>query len=338
MLRGIGAAILSSVMLSGCDLINEYESDCPVQLRVRFEYAYNMKSMDAFKSEVKSVNVWAFDSSTGERVWQSSASGSELLDANGFVIETPLEAGSYDFIAWCGLSDNTSFELSTYEPQSRTDLEVTLLTIEKGALNISDSELSGLYHGEVLEYNFAPVFNQPSIKDVTIPLIKDTNSIKVLLQNTDGTELNSADFTVEITDANSLLAWDNNVLPGPTVTYLPWITSYGVVGNTQSSSKSISTVSSLLSEFSMSRLIAGQECWLTITRNTDKKTIIHIPLIDYILLVKGHYGNMTDQEYLDRQDDYSLIFILDKSSNWYVSAGIYVNSWAVVPPQTEGSI
>lgn len=338
MLKGIGVAFLSSIMLSSCGLINDYESDCPVQLRVRLVYDYNMKFADAFKAEVKSVNVWAFDSATGQRVWQASASGDELQMENGFVIETPLGAGSYDFVAWCGLSDNPSFDLSTYEPQSRTDLDVTLLTVERGGLEVSDSELSGLYHGEVLEYTFTPVFNQPTIEDVTISLTKDTNEIKVLLQNMDGAELNSADFSMSITDANSLLAWNNSVLPGPTVTYEPWITSYGVIGDAGSTTRDISTVSALLSEFSMSRLIAGQECWLTVTRNTDDKTIIHIPLIDYLLLIKGHYGNMTDQQYLDRQDDYSLAFILDDSSNWNIAAGIYINSWAVVPPQNESGI
>ena len=44
---------------------------------------------------------------------------------------------------------------------------------------------------------------------------------------------------------------------------------------------------------------------------------------------------MTDQEYLDRQDDYSILFFIDASNNWYMAGGIYINSWAVVPPQNE---
>ena len=62
---------------------------------------------------------------------------------------------------------------------------------------------------------------------------------------------------------------------------------------------------------------------------------MRIPLIDYLLLIKGHYGNMGDQEYLDRQDDYSILFFLDHGKNWYIAGGIYINSWAVVPPQNE---
>ncbi len=177
-----------------------------------------------------------------------------------------------------------------------------------------------------------------------MPLTKDTNAVRVLLQNLDGREINPADFTVEITDANSMLAWDNAVLAGPTVTYTPWEVRYGSVGtgtpNAQTADASraeISTVATMLNELSLSRLIAGQESWLTVTRNTDGQRIIHIPLIDYLLLIKGHYGSMSDQEYLDRQDDYSILFFIDATNNWYIASGIYINSWAVVPPQT-GSI
>ncbi|MDE7180420.1 MAG: FimB/Mfa2 family fimbrial subunit [Muribaculaceae bacterium] len=42
---------------------------------------------------------------------------------------------------------------------------------------------------------------------------------------------------------------------------------------------------------------------------------------------------MGEQEYLDRQDDYSMHFILDQNNNWYKAAGVFINSWAVVPPQ-----
>ena len=93
------------------------------------------------------------------------------------------------------------------------------------------------------------------------------------------------------------------------------------------------TVASLLFELSTGRLMADSKARLVVHRNWDDRDIIDIPLVDYFLLVKGHYGDITDQEYLDRQDDYSIVFFIDKHSNWYVAGGIFVNSWAVVPPQ-----
>ncbi|MDE6559736.1 MAG: FimB/Mfa2 family fimbrial subunit, partial [Muribaculaceae bacterium] len=50
----------------------------------------------------------------------------------------------------------------------------------------------------------------------------------------------------------------------------------------------------------------GPDAKLSITRTTDGEEIVNIPLVDYLLLVRNYYGNMPDQEYLDRQDDYSI--------------------------------
>ncbi len=73
----------------------------------------------------------------------------------------------------------------------------------------------------------------------------------------------------------------------------------------------------------------------TVHRKWDNTDIIKIPLVEYLLLIKGRYGDMPDQEYLDRQDDYSMIFFIDQNSNWNIAGGIFINSWAVVPPQNS---
>ena len=46
----------------------------------------------------------------------------------------------------------------------------------------------------------------------------------------------------------------------------------------------------------------------------DKRgeTSVDIPLIDYALMVKSaHYADISDQEFLDRQDKYDMVFFLD---------------------------
>lgn len=337
--------LLAAAGLTGCGWVKDDLEPCPAKLSLKFVYDYNMKFADAFHHEVRSVNVWAFDSATGALVWKGAATDAQLPSEPGFVMETPLEGGSYDFVAWCGLTETSPMQLATYNPASKQELEVTLATEQNGTMLVSDAEIPGLFHG-MKSYTYTPDKLKPSIEQVTIPLIKDTNAIRVLLQNLDGTEMKQEDFTVTITDANSELGWNNAVLQGPTVTYMPWGIRYGVIGqdNGQSTQEagragdmpeSITTVATLMNEFSLSRLIAGQKSTLTVRRNSDGTDIIRIPLIDYLLLIKGHYGNMTDQEYLDRQDDYSILFFIDASNNWYMAGGIYINSWAVVPPQNE---
>ena len=43
---------------------------------------------------------------------------------------------------------------------------------------------------------------------------------------------------------------------------------------------------------------------------------------------------MSDQEYLDRQDEYNLTFFLDEHGLWTTSV-IIINSWSVVLNDTE---
>ena len=61
--------------------------------------------------------------------------------------------------------------------------------------------------------------------------------------------------------------------------------------------------------------------------------------MQYLLLVKGNYNeNLSDQEYLDRMDDFSMVFFLNPNDTWYSAIGVYINSWAVVPPQEENDL
>ena len=85
----------------------------------------------------------------------------------------------------------------------------------------------------------------------------------------------------------------------------------------------------------VNRLLASKHPRLKVYNNLNKKLVFSIPLIDYALLVKGNYNKaMTDQEYLDRQDEYSFIFFVDDGMNW-LSASIFVNSWRVVLQNVE---
>jgi len=77
------------------------------------------------------------------------------------------------------------------------------------------------------------------------------------------------------------------------------------------------------------RLVVENNPVLTITNDKGEK-VLSIPLIDYALLVKGHYNrDMDNQEYLDRQDEYNMTFFLDENNRW-MDAYIFINSWKVI--------
>ncbi len=329
----LGVAMLAT----GCSMVTDGPVECPAELRVRFAYDYNIKFADAFAHEVTSVNVWAFDAS-GKPVWSGSADGEALKDP-GFCLVTPLQEGRYDFVSWCGLKNNGSFDLATYTPASKEELTVKLRTIEENGKIICSDYLPGLYNGfrTGVEYDIDPY--NPTVKTVTIPLMKDTKDIRVMLQHLDGSPIINRDFSVTVTAADADMAWDNTLQTSPTVTYKPWNIRYGET-EAPGKARTAGTVSALLFDLSTGRLMDDGETILTVHRNWDNQDIIRIRLTDYLLMVKGYYPDdkgeeIGDQEYLDRQDDFSIVFFIDKASNWYKAEGIYINKWAVVPPQDE---
>lgn len=97
-----------------------------------------------------------------------------------------------------------------------------------------------------------------------------------------------------------------------------------------SSSRAVQTeIGVAMAELTVGRLVKGHRPILNVY-NTHGVRVISIPLIDYALLIKGHYNStMSDQEYLDRQDEYNLTFFLDKEDRW-VSSSILINSWRVI--------
>lgn len=329
------AALAAGMMLTSCGMVTDEPVACPALLRVRFVYDNNIKFADAFAHEVKSVCVWAFDSE-GKLVWSDSRAVPASEEAAGsFYIDTPLTEGKYDFVSWCGLEGNESFELATYTPASKEELKVKLLTLSENGETVSKDRLPGLFHGYVSEVDYKVDPFAPSYKTVTIPLMKDTKDIRIMLQHLDGSEIDNRDFSCTITTEDANLDWNNALLPSPMVTYRPWDIRYGqTTAPGERDTKAVTTVASLLFDMSTSRLSTERKATLTVHRNWDDRDIIKINLIDYLLLVKGHYDGITsDQDYLDRQDDYSIVFFIDQNSNWYMAGGIFVNSWAVVPPQ-----
>ena len=116
------------------------------------------------------------------------------------------------------------------------------------------------------------------------------------------------------------------------ITYRPWAQYDGSV---RAVNENGTQVSAVVAEMTVNRLFATKHPQLKVYNTNNGKMVFNIPLIDYALLVKGNYNKaMTDQEYLDRQDDYNFIFFVDDRLNW-LNANIYINSWRVVLQHTE---
>ena len=327
--------VATMVMVSSCEneLIFEGEEDCGIYYRIRFKYDYNIKFADAFANEVNSVALYVFDEDD-VLVEEIATTDKEALSSGTFEIPLELEPGKYTLMAWGGMMNEESFDLLA-EPQiGKTKLQEMQVKMHRqynaaGEATVSE-DLLPLYHGTLpLE-----VANVPGTYTETLSMMKNTNVIRVLLHEMSGHDVDADKFIFEIKDRNGLYDWDNTLLDDEQITYSAWHQSTGSAEMEEEDVRAVTSVNVALAELTIGRMKAGSSPILHIKNRETGKDVFRIPVADYALLVKGNYREkMGDQEYLDRQDEYTMTFFLDEGE--WVSSVIYINSWRVVLNDTE---
>ena len=109
----------------------------------------------------------------------------------------------------------TAGESSLDELQCRMD---RLYSRAADGTAVVNSKLSALWHGEVTKQSFS---RAASSQVVTVPLVKNTNTIRIILQQMDGVTVEVDKFEFTITDDNGLMNYDNKLLEDETLTYYP---------------------------------------------------------------------------------------------------------------------
>ena len=336
-------SIATLALVSCHNPVFDDEGDCEVHYYMRFVYDMNLKWADAFPSEVNSVNLYTFDKE-GLFVKEFLGRG-EDLSLPGYEIELDLDPGEYQFVAWCGLyndgKDMESFSVPSPQVGVTTieQLTCSLNTLSNSLYSVySDSMLHFMYHGFLSE-NLPDSQNGASYY-YTMPLVKDTNHVRIILQQLSGENMSPADFDFSISAVDGILAYDNSILGDVNVEYLPWNKQVGEAGigkvDTENNTGSLIYVDGVIADITMCRLMADQkdDVRLVISNAKTQETIANVPIIQYALLSKEYYESayrhsMTDQEFLDREDEYILTFFLDKNLKW-ISSVILIQSWRIV--------
>lgn len=336
-------AALPLVAFESCDsFIFDGEGDCSVSYRLRFRYDRNLKWADAFANEVSSVHVYAFDNS-GMLVWHRD----ENIDrstAENYSMQLDLPVGDYKLIAWCGLHNDGERDESFAVPGVRvgeTTIEELQCSLNRKYDEIgahSNEKLYRLFHG-TLDVSL-PANEDGGNYEYTMPLTKNTNHVRVILQHLSGEDVDVNKFTFSIDDENGLMAHHNGLLDDENINYRPWSTTNGEAGVGKEDSRTIINVRGAIADMSVGRMMEHRRKNMLLTITNDKgSTVATIPVIDYALLAKGYYEEeyghiMTDQEFLDREDEYVMTLFLDEKNQW-ISSQILIHSWVVVPQDVE---
>ena len=320
--------LLAGSTLGACNILDEEEEDCAVY--VRFKYDMNMEFTDAFQHAVNSVTLYAFDKN-GVLAYQKTEEGN-LLKQDGYRMRlegiSHSDKAEYDFITWAGEPDNESFSIPLMTVGKSTKEEL-ICQLNRAGDGIVNDDLEDLFHGQVENLSFGRAASP--MEEVVIPLTKNTNSIRIILQQVSGKPINVEDFRFTITDKNGKMNFDNSIMEDEMLTYEAWHIGDGnaELDNDQVQQEGMTSINVAIAELSTARLMDELEPILTIT-TVEGEQVLSIPLVDCALLYKREkYSNMPNQEYLDREDEYNFTFFLDENNNW-ISSSIIINSWRVV--------
>lgn len=331
--------------LSSCSSwFYEEEGDCSVYYRLFFRYDRNLKWADAFAGEVSSVHLYAFDG-TGVLVWQNEERIAPSK-AEDYSMALDLPAGDYRLLAWCGLDNGgergESFSVpDAFVGETRIEqLQCVLNREHDGAGAYSDERLHRLFHG-ILDVSLPYAEEDGGSYDYTMYLTKNTNHIRVILQHLSGEDVDVEQFAFRIEDENGLMAYDNALLEDENITYRPWQLQSGEAGvGKDDNTRAIINVRGAMADMTVGRMMETHRKKMILTITGDEgKTVASIPVIDYALLAKDYYEleygrKMSDQEFLDREDEYVLTLFLDENHKW-ISSQILIHSWRVILNDVE---
>lgn len=328
------AALLATFAAASCEHIFEYEGDCTLHCQVKFTYDMNMKFADGFANSVSHVVLHVYDAETGKLIHKQTESGAALSRQDYVMEVADLKPGTYDMVAWCGSGLQEGYFTVDGAEVGTSALEEITCTMYREEGGLVKKDIKQLYHGKK-RVTYSETYGTHVD---TLSLTKNTNNVRIILQHLSGIDVDKDMFRFEIKDENGYMAYDNSILADEVITYSPWGVTAGSAGidaGIYSTKAPQTSVSVALAEFTIGRIMADKNPVLSIYNVQKDELVLSIPLKDYALLVKGYYNrNMSDQEYLDRQDEYNLTFFLDEFGNW-ASSRIIINSWNVILQDTE---
>lgn len=313
-------SLILTVGLVSCNLVWDEHVGCPTGVSLKFVYDRNMEFANAFHSKVHCVSVLVFDSE-GNYITTIEENG-EALRNETYRMEIELEKGDYTFVAYGGLAcEDKSFNIPVMTPTRAVSHISGLYSEMEHDDFVSDDLKHDFFHG-----SHSVSISESSYQEEVISLTKNTNSIRIILQQANGKPLSAEDFIFTLTDDNSYMDESNNIVPKGNVTYKPWSSGEAEVG-TASDGETPVTVA--YAEFSTSRLTTGTSPKLLVSNARTKENIINIPLNNYLALYKSdRHADMSLQDYLDRENEWTVVFFLDDGLRW-INTRIVVNDWVV---------
>lgn len=353
--------------MSSC--IKEDMDDCPPaisKVALQFDYTYNVKQADAFAAEVKNINVYAFDENG--KFFDSYIESREKFETGHTMEITGLKDGKYTFVCLArdrqvmsrAEDDEMEFSFASLTPGVSTIDDLTVRMGKDNSEEIkNDKEFAALYTAktQVDFQRLNQIGNEGTVVTSTLSLMKCTKTYRIVLlpYENDQADFKPENFDVRIEGSAAWLDHKGEKVKNEGITYLPYNMERRANydgAHTEVNEEPVDQA--LIYDLSSSRMFERQSDRRAV-RDGDKskyddKRIIITDLRDkdnpielfnhslpWFLALCGEKVNQNwdDQEYLDREDHYVLMFYVSDKRDYNMITKVNVNGWNVNLKDTE---
>lgn len=353
--------------MSSC--IKEDMDDCPPaisKVALQFDYTYNVKQADAFAAEVKNINVYAFDENG--KFFDSYIESREKFETGHTMEITGLKDGKYTFVCLArdrqvmsrAEDDEMEFSFASLTPGVSTIDDLTeRMGKDNGEEIKNDKEFAALYTAKT-QVDFQRLNqkgNEGTVVTSTLSLMKCTKTYRIVLlpYENDQADFKPENFDVRIEGSAAWLDHKGEKVKNEGITYLPYNMERRANydgAHTEVNEEPVDQA--LIYDLSSSRMFERQNDRRAVRdgdkSNYDDKRIIITDLRDkdnpielfnhslpWFLALCGEKVNQNwdDQEYLDREDHYVLMFYVSDKRDYNMITKVNVNGWNVNLKDTE---
>lgn len=353
--------------MSSC--IKEDMDDCPPaisKVALQFDYTYNVKQADAFAAEVKNINVYAFDENG--KFFDSYIESREKFETGHTMEITGLKDGKYTFVCLArdrqvmsrAEDDEMEFSFASLTPGVSTIDDLTVRMGKDNSEEIkNDKEFAALYTAKT-QVDFQRLNqngNEGTVVTSTLSLMKCTKTYRIVLlpYENDQADFKPENFDVRIEGSAAWLDHNGEKVKNEGITYLPYNMERRANydgAHTEVNEEPVDQA--LIYDLSSSRMFERQSDRRVVRdgdkNNYDDKRIIITDLRDkdnpielfnhslpWFLALCGEKVNQNwdDQEYLDREDHYVLMFYVSDKRDYNMITKVNVNGWNVNIKDTE---
>lgn len=312
-LKQLLAILICAMSALSCTWVQDDTDDCPYGFWLKLHYSYNILDVDAANKFVKDAYIYIYDADSNfvKRIY---ATQDELRANNYRVRVEDIPEGDYQFVVWSGIG--SSHYAVTGDTQDINDFRLSLKNNDESVGYM----LTDLYHGMLEDIHYDNGYAQYDVE-----LTKNTNQLAcIVVSVTEENVLSPEEYTMRIVSANSSMDAYNNIVTDVETTYNPFVQESITINDAD-----YGELYGLQYDISTLRLMEDRDSRIVFEKKSTGETLFNVSFPEYVGMIGSLYTNLgrslSVQEYLDRQDFYTIVFYLSADLDQLIQ--LRVNSW-----------